>query len=54
MKNPYESFAQVYRPFVPCYWISIFTIVVDAGLPKHGYFVHHGDQYVRFRVNFPV
>ncbi|XP_004490398.1 chaperone protein dnaJ 1, mitochondrial isoform X2 [Cicer arietinum] len=24
------------------------------GLPKHGYFVHHGDQYVRFRVNFPV
>ncbi|XP_027094327.2 chaperone protein dnaJ 1, mitochondrial-like isoform X2 [Coffea arabica] len=24
------------------------------GLPKSGFFVDHGDQYVRFRVNFPV
>ncbi|KAK7301146.1 hypothetical protein RJT34_12007 [Clitoria ternatea] len=24
------------------------------GLPKHGFLVHHGDQYVRFRVNFPI
>ncbi|KAK2443032.1 chaperone protein dnaJ GFA2, mitochondrial [Trifolium repens] len=24
------------------------------GLPKHGYFVLNGDQYVRFRVNFPI
>ncbi|CAI9112146.1 OLC1v1012538C2 [Oldenlandia corymbosa var. corymbosa] len=24
------------------------------GLPKRGYFVDHGNQYVRFRVNFPV
>ncbi|KAK7275811.1 hypothetical protein RIF29_16935 [Crotalaria pallida] len=24
------------------------------GLPKHGFLVHHGDQYVRFRVNFPT
>ncbi|GAU46203.1 hypothetical protein TSUD_401630 [Trifolium subterraneum] len=24
------------------------------GLPKHGYFVLNGDQYVRFRVNFPM
>ncbi|XP_057442492.1 chaperone protein dnaJ 1, mitochondrial isoform X2 [Lotus japonicus] len=24
------------------------------GLPKHGYLIHHGDQYVRFRVNFPT
>ncbi|KEH28110.1 putative chaperone DnaJ [Medicago truncatula] len=24
------------------------------GLPKHGYFVHHGNQYVRFRVKFPT
>ncbi|KAI5435671.1 chaperone protein dnaJ 1, mitochondrial isoform X1 [Lathyrus oleraceus] len=24
------------------------------GLPKHGYFAFHGDQYVRFRINFPI
>ncbi|PNX76990.1 chaperone protein dnaJ mitochondrial-like, partial [Trifolium pratense] len=24
------------------------------GLPKHGFFVLNGDQYVRFRVNFPM
>lgn len=40
--------------FLSWYFKSIFTIVVDAGLPKHGFFVHHGDQYVRFRVNLPV
>ncbi|KAL6184658.1 hypothetical protein ACLB2K_046058 [Fragaria x ananassa] len=25
-----------------------------SGLPKHGFLVHHGDQYVRFRVQFPT
>lgn len=24
------------------------------GLPKHGFLVDHGDQYVRFRINFPT
>ncbi|KAH7567702.1 hypothetical protein JRO89_XS07G0124800 [Xanthoceras sorbifolium] len=24
------------------------------GLPKHGFFLDYGDQYVRFRVNFPT
>ncbi|XP_020203705.1 chaperone protein dnaJ 1, mitochondrial [Cajanus cajan] len=29
-------------------------VLRGKGLPKHGYLVHHGDQYVRFRVNFPI
>ncbi|KAL2975496.1 hypothetical protein AAZX31_14G165300 [Glycine max] len=29
-------------------------VLRGKGLPKHGFFVHHGDQYVRFRVNLPV
>ncbi|XP_027330468.1 chaperone protein dnaJ 1, mitochondrial isoform X2 [Abrus precatorius] len=29
-------------------------VLRGKGLPKHGYLVHHGDQYVRFRVNFPT
>ncbi|KAG5541823.1 hypothetical protein RHGRI_021608 [Rhododendron griersonianum] len=24
------------------------------GLPRHGFLVDHGDQYVRFRINFPT
>ncbi|KAL1218734.1 Chaperone protein dnaJ 1 [Cardamine amara subsp. amara] len=28
-------------------------VLRGKGLPKQGYFVDHGDQYVRFRVNFP-
>ncbi|KAL3504830.1 hypothetical protein ACH5RR_034671 [Cinchona calisaya] len=29
-------------------------ILRGKGLPKSGFFVDHGDQYVRFRINFPV
>ncbi|ESQ34037.1 hypothetical protein EUTSA_v10007688mg [Eutrema salsugineum] len=29
-------------------------ILRGKGLPKAGFFVDHGDQYVRFRVNFPT
>ncbi|XVE60554.1 hypothetical protein DITRI_Ditri05aG0138200 [Diplodiscus trichospermus] len=29
-------------------------ILRGKGLPKHGFLVHHGDQYVRFRVNLPT
>ncbi|KAL4365604.1 hypothetical protein AHAS_Ahas07G0122700 [Arachis hypogaea] len=29
-------------------------VLRGKGLPKHGYLVHHGDQYVRFRINFPT
>ncbi|XP_054797192.1 chaperone protein dnaJ 1, mitochondrial isoform X3 [Prosopis cineraria] len=29
-------------------------ILRGKGLPKHGFLVDHGDQLVRFRVNFPV
>lgn len=29
-------------------------VLRGKGLPKHGFLVHHGDQYVRFRVNFPT
>ena len=29
-------------------------LLVAAGLPKHGFLVDHGDQYVCFRVNFPT
>ncbi|KAJ0739969.1 hypothetical protein HanOQP8_Chr06g0211661 [Helianthus annuus] len=25
-----------------------------TGLPRKGFFVDHGDQYVRFRINFPT
>lgn len=28
-------------------------VLRGKGLPKHGFLVTHGDQYVRFRVNFP-
>lgn len=31
----------------------IFTHYVATGLPKHGFLVSHGDQFVRFRVKFP-
>ncbi|KAF7138513.1 hypothetical protein RHSIM_Rhsim07G0208500 [Rhododendron simsii] len=24
------------------------------GLPRHGFLVDHGDQYIRFRINFPT
>ncbi|KAF5746783.1 chaperone protein dnaJ 1 mitochondrial isoform X1 [Tripterygium wilfordii] len=26
----------------------------STGLPKHGFLVDHGDQFVRFRINFPT
>lgn len=29
-------------------------VLRGKGLPKHGFLVSHGDQYVRFRVNFPT
>ncbi|KAK6938106.1 DnaJ domain [Dillenia turbinata] len=29
-------------------------VLRGKGLPKHGFLVNHGDQYVRFRVNFPA
>ncbi|KAK9930348.1 hypothetical protein M0R45_027387 [Rubus argutus] len=29
-------------------------VLRGKGLPKHGFLVHHGDQYVRFRVKFPT
>ncbi|KAG7593163.1 Chaperone J-domain superfamily [Arabidopsis thaliana x Arabidopsis arenosa] len=29
-------------------------VLRGKGLPKQGFFVDHGDQYVRFRVNFPT
>ncbi|GMY07009.1 chaperone protein dnaJ 1, mitochondrial isoform X1 [Fagus crenata] len=29
-------------------------VLRGKGLPKHGFIVDHGDQYVRFRVNFPT
>ncbi|XP_021284477.1 chaperone protein dnaJ 1, mitochondrial isoform X2 [Herrania umbratica] len=29
-------------------------VLRGKGLPKHGFIVHHGDQYVRFRVNLPT
>ncbi|KAL3034485.1 hypothetical protein AAZX31_02G197100 [Glycine max] len=29
-------------------------VLRGKGLPKHGFLVHHGDQYVRFRVNLPI
>lgn len=29
-------------------------VLRGKGLPKHGFLVDHGDQYVRFRVNFPT
>ncbi|KAK4276851.1 hypothetical protein QN277_014955 [Acacia crassicarpa] len=29
-------------------------ILRGKGLPKHGFLVDHGDQFVRFRVNFPT
>ncbi|PON55442.1 Terminal organelle assembly protein [Trema orientale] len=29
-------------------------VLRGKGLPKHGLLVNHGDQYVRFRVNFPT
>lgn len=28
-------------------------VLRGKGLPKYGFLVHHGDQYVRFRVNLP-
>lgn len=30
------------------------TILRGKGLPRKGLFVDHGDQYVRFRINFPA
>ncbi|XP_062028369.1 chaperone protein dnaJ 1, mitochondrial-like [Rosa rugosa] len=30
------------------------VVLRGKGLPKHGFLVHHGDQYVRFRVQFPT
>ncbi|KAI3725614.1 hypothetical protein L1987_65405 [Smallanthus sonchifolius] len=30
------------------------TILRGKGLPRKGFFVDHGDQYVRFRINFPT
>ncbi|KAI3508843.1 hypothetical protein L1887_23863 [Cichorium endivia] len=30
------------------------TILRGKGLPRKGIFVDHGDQYVRFRINFPT
>ncbi|GAB4861319.1 hypothetical protein Ancab_036480 [Ancistrocladus abbreviatus] len=29
-------------------------VLRGKGLPKHGYIVDRGDQYVRFRINFPM
>ncbi|XP_060673142.1 chaperone protein dnaJ 1, mitochondrial isoform X2 [Ziziphus jujuba] len=29
-------------------------VLRGKGLPKHGFLLDHGDQYVRFRVNFPT
>ncbi|CAL2235593.1 unnamed protein product [Prunus armeniaca] len=29
-------------------------VLRGKGLPKHGFLVNHGDQYVRFRVRFPT
>ncbi|ESW13225.1 hypothetical protein PHAVU_008G178400 [Phaseolus vulgaris] len=29
-------------------------VLRGKGLPKHGFLVHHGDQYVRFRINLPI
>ncbi|KAF3445975.1 hypothetical protein FNV43_RR11152 [Rhamnella rubrinervis] len=29
-------------------------VLRGKGLPKHGFLVNHGDQYVRFHVNFPT
>ncbi|XP_044511148.1 chaperone protein dnaJ 1, mitochondrial isoform X3 [Mangifera indica] len=28
-------------------------VLRGKGLPKHGFLIDHGDQYVRFRINFP-
>lgn len=33
---------------------TIFKMRVPAGLPKQGFFVDHGDQYVRLRVSVPT
>lgn len=30
------------------------TVLRGRGLPRKGFFVNHGDQYVRFRINFPI
>ncbi|CAK7347209.1 unnamed protein product [Dovyalis caffra] len=30
------------------------VVLRGKGLTKHGFFVDHGDQYVRFRINFPT
>ncbi|KAL5558561.1 hypothetical protein UlMin_034772 [Ulmus minor] len=30
------------------------VVLRGKGLPKHGRFIKHGNQYVRFRVNFPI
>ncbi|KAL8231914.1 hypothetical protein R6Q57_001692 [Mikania cordata] len=30
------------------------TILRGKGLPRKGFFVDHGDQYIRFRINFPM
>ncbi|XP_071732358.1 chaperone protein dnaJ 1, mitochondrial [Rutidosis leptorrhynchoides] len=30
------------------------TVLRGKGLPRKGFFVDHGDQYVRFRINFPT
>ncbi|KAJ4824130.1 hypothetical protein Tsubulata_041822 [Turnera subulata] len=29
-------------------------VMRGKGLPKHGFLAQHGDQYVRFRINFPT
>ncbi|XP_065875169.1 chaperone protein dnaJ 1, mitochondrial isoform X1 [Euphorbia lathyris] len=29
-------------------------VLRGKGLPKHGFLVNHGDQFVRFRINFPT
>lgn len=31
-----------------------FVLIIIPGMPRKGLFVDHGDQYVRFRINFPM
>lgn len=44
--------------FSPHLFIALYARISNhgtgPGLPKHGFFVDRGDQYVRFRIKFPT
>lgn len=48
------NYQPIWLNFLFIFDCTVSKMWVPAGLPKQGFFVDHGDQYVRLRVSVPT